>query len=137
MDGLVAFPSEQQGGLEAPVSEHFGQCSAFTLVQVHGGKPGHVDVVPATAHEERGCLGVVRMLADRGVQAVVAVGMGRRPLEGLLQAGIDVYQGDPARSIPATIEALESGQLPRFGAVCAHQSHHGRHGHQDGECGCE
>ena len=122
MDGLVAFPSEQQGGLEAPVSEHFGQCSAFTLVQVHGGKPGHVDVVPATAHEERGCLGVVRMLADRGVQAVVAVGMGRRPLEGLLQAGIDVYQGDPAQVADRRV---------------VHQSHHGRHGHQDGECGCE
>ena len=49
--------------------------------------PGHVDVVPATAHAAGGCLGVVRMLADRGVRAVVAIGMGRRPLEGLLQAG--------------------------------------------------
>ena len=133
MGGLIAFPSGGQGGLEAPVSEHFGRCATFTLVEASGGEARRVDVVPAGVHAEGGCVAIVRMLAERGVRTVVAVGMGGRPLGHLLQAGIDVYQGDAARSISVILEDLESGRLPRFGTACAH-----RPGNRDGDakCGC-
>jgi predicted Fe-Mo cluster-binding NifX family protein len=133
MDGLIAFPCENEAGLQASLSAHFGHCAAFTLVDLRAGRPGRVAVLPAeAAHAEGGCLGVVQMLAAHGVQAVVAAGMGGRPLAGLLQAGIDVYQGDPARSIPATLEDLAAGRLAAFGAVCGGGSHHG---HAGGGCG--
>jgi hypothetical protein len=40
---LIAIPSDDSGGLDAAVSEHFGHCAAFTLVTVEEGAIGNSD----------------------------------------------------------------------------------------------
>jgi len=127
MDMIVAVPSELPGGLDAPVSEHFGQCAAFTMVAGQGDKAPEVTVLPAPDHAEGGCMAVVRLLAEHGVQAVVVSGIGARPLAGLMQAGIEVYRGEPRRTVRAAVEGLEGGRLPRFEAEFACGSGHAGH----------
>lgn len=115
MPTLVAVPSNQPGGLEAGLSDHFGHCEVFTLVAVEGGQVGGVRVIPNEAHEQGGCLGPVQYLATNGAQVLIAGGMGQRPLAGFHDAGIMVLHRGNARTVSEAIAALNSGQLPYFG----------------------
>jgi len=56
----------------------------------------------------------VNHLSQNGVQALIAGGMGMRPLMGFKQVGIDVYYGAEAPSVGAAVQAFLQGQLPPF-----------------------
>ena len=45
MDTLIAVPSEQPGGLDAQVGQHFGHCEVYTLASVEGGQIKDVQVI--------------------------------------------------------------------------------------------
>ena len=53
MNTLIAIPSAQPGGLEAPLGAHFGHCDLYTLVAVENGKVKDVHVVPNVPHYMR------------------------------------------------------------------------------------
>lgn len=112
---LIAIPSEQPGGLEAAISEHFGHCAAFTIVAVEDGAVGEVTILPNTEHEQGGCLAPVQALADQGVEVLVAGGMGARPLAGFQQAGIAVHFKEQAASVGEAVELFLGGGCRRFG----------------------
>lgn len=96
-------------GLSAERSGHFGQCDCFTVVEIVDGEvSSETAEVANPPHEEGGCLRPVKLLADAGCDAIVAAGMGMRPLLGFSQAGITVYYdathpivGDAARAVAA------------------------------------
>ena len=79
---LIAVPSDTTDGLEAAISEHFGHCAAFTLVAVADDTIGEVSILENLAHEEGGCMAPVTLLKERGVEVLLAGGMGGRPLSG-------------------------------------------------------
>ncbi len=110
----VAVPSERPGGLEAAISSHFGHCEVFTVVDVEEGKVVAVDTIANLDHEQLGCLALVDYLAGHGVSALVAGGMGLRPLMGFQQAGIQVYYGADAPNVGAIVEDWWAGRLPQF-----------------------
>ena len=62
---LVAIPSDTPGGLDALISDHFGHCAAFTLVQITNGQVGEVTVLPNGDHEQGDGLAPVQMLKER------------------------------------------------------------------------
>jgi len=109
---LIAVPSDAPGGLEAPVSAHFGHCHTFTLVQVDDGRIGNVNLLQNQGHEQGGCLVPVTLLEQNGVQALVAGGMGARPLAGFqpgLRTGPDMWRARrPRRSRPLLDDGLKS-----------------------------
>jgi len=123
----IAIPSELPGGLEAGVSAHFGHCDLYTLVDVQDGRIAQVDTIPSLPHEHGGCLRAVHHLASHGVTALIAGGMGQRPLMGFGQAGIQVYVGREAIDVGAAVLALIRGDLQPFtrDLTCG-----GGHGHQ-------
>lgn len=127
MNTIVAFPCSNPGGLNALLSPHFGHCEAYTLVTVGESGPVRMEVVANTAHDE-GCAGPVRLLAEAGVAALVAGGMGRGPLSGFAQAGIEVFHAGESTTVAEGVFALMDGRLPRFtlentcggGEACGH-----------------
>jgi predicted Fe-Mo cluster-binding NifX family protein len=56
----------------------------------------------------------VKYLADKGTQALIAGGMGLRPLMGFNQVGISVYFGGEARSVSEALNAFIEDKLPEF-----------------------
>jgi len=100
--------------MEAGVSAHFGHCELYTLVDVEDGAVAAVEIIPNIPHQEGGCLAPVQYLASHGVAALVAGGMGMRPLLGFQQVGIQVFYGAGAPSVGAAVHALLAGQLPQF-----------------------
>ena len=112
---LIAVPSDGPGGLDAPISEHFGHCTAFTLVAVADGEIGDVSVVENSAHEHGGCMAPVHALKAEGVEVLVAGGMGMRPLAGFQQVGIAVHFKEDARSVRDAVDLYLAGKCRAFG----------------------
>ncbi len=125
----IAVPSDNPGGLDARVSGHFGHCDRYTLVEIDAEGVKKVETMDNPPHQEGGCLAPVRLLADRGVTKLLAGGMGRRPLMGFNQAGIEVYFAGDQPTVGQSVAAYMDGRLPAFSmdAVCG--------GHGGGGCG--
>jgi len=113
-EARIAIPSTLPGGLEAGIGAHFGHCDIYTVVDIKAGQVTQVSTLPNVPHQQGGCLAPVNHLAKNGVNALIAGGMGLRPLMGFNQAGIEVYHGAQAPSVGAAVNALIEGKLSRF-----------------------
>jgi predicted Fe-Mo cluster-binding NifX family protein len=114
MNTLIALPCCNPGGLESSLEAHFGHCEVYTLVTLQDGKIRKVDVVPNVPHEQGGCMAPVLYLAQNGVQALIAGGMGMRPLMGFRQVGIQVYHNNGAGTVAEAVQAFIEARLPQF-----------------------
>jgi len=114
MKALVAVPSENPGGLDAPLGAHFGHCAMYTLINVEDAQIKDVKVIPNMPHEQGGCMAPVNYLSENGVKALIAGGMGMRPLMGFNQVGIEVYFGGDNRTVEEAVNALIAGNLSQF-----------------------
>ncbi|MDD5758597.1 MAG: NifB/NifX family molybdenum-iron cluster-binding protein [Desulfobulbaceae bacterium] len=113
----LAIPSETSEGLRGKRSDHFGHCPVFTLVDIHDNQVGNIRTVENIAHGAGGCMKPVAMLAEHGVTAMVAAGMGRGPLQKMQDHGIKVYFAD-LRNFPdvkSSVDGFLSGTLLMFG----------------------
>jgi predicted Fe-Mo cluster-binding NifX family protein len=130
---IVAIPSEAPGGLEAAISPHFGHCAAFTLVELNQKQIGAVKIVPNQGHEQGGCMAPVMMLKQLGADALVAGGMGMRPLAGFQQVGIQVFYNEDVATVSEAVTLLAEGKARVFGPaqVCGG----GPGGGEGGGCG--
>ncbi|WP_276684810.1 NifB/NifX family molybdenum-iron cluster-binding protein [Slackia piriformis] len=118
----LAIPSMGEGGLEAVRSAHFGHSDCFTMVDIEGGEIKDVSVVDNPPHESGGCLRPVGILSDAGADAIVAGGMGMRPMQGFAQAGIAVLFDAETPSVKDVALKAAAGELPVMGAehACRH-----------------
>jgi FKBP-type peptidyl-prolyl cis-trans isomerase 2/predicted Fe-Mo cluster-binding NifX family protein len=126
---LVAIPSDSPGGLESRISDHFGHCDAFTLVQIDEKQVESVTVVPNEAHEGGQCMAPVMRLKEQGADSLVAGGMGQRPLSGFQEVGITVYFKAGAETVRDAVELLAAGQCQEFAPAQTCGGH--------GECGSQ
>jgi predicted Fe-Mo cluster-binding NifX family protein len=126
MNALLAVPSMAPGGLDASVSGHFGHCDAFTLVALRDGKIEKTTVLEAPDHSDGGCMVPVNLLAAHGVTAIAAGGMGRRPLMGFLQVGIEPYFAGNGTTVKEVVSAFVAGGLQSFAenTCCGGGDHH-------------
>ena len=111
---VIAVPSENPGGLDATLGAHFGHCDLYTIVDVQDGAIANVRVVPNVPHQQGGCMAPVQYLAGKGVQQLIAGGMGLRPLMGFNQVGIQVLHGGEARTVGEAVQSAIEGKLPQF-----------------------
>ena len=106
------------------VAGHFGHCENFIFFDTADGAITAVNSVPNPGHRP-GFL--PNFLADRGVEAIIAGGMGGGAVEIFNERNVEVIvgaQGD-ARS---AVEAYLRGELESTGSIC-HEHQHA------GECG--
>lgn len=108
----LAVPTVGEGGLHCERSAHFGHCDCFTVIDVVDGEIGEVRVVGNPPHGEGGCLRPVGILAAEGVNALLAAGMGPRPLQGFNDAGISVFFEDATPDMAQALQLLLDGDVP-------------------------
>jgi len=125
----IAVPSMNPGGLDASISEHFGHCDIFTLIDVEGTVIKSVELLQNGGHEQGGCMAPVMLLKNAGVNSLSAGGMGMRPLAGFQQVGIDVYYNKGASDVKEAVDQIVTGSAPKFGEaqVCGGHSGCGSH----------
>ena len=104
------------GGVICP---HFGHCEQFAIIDADPAKKEITarELAPAPAHEP-GLL--PRWLAEKGVNCVIAGGMGMRAQQLFQENGIQVIVGaeesDPEKAVLSHI----SGQLSAGANICDH-----------------
>ncbi|MDY2776859.1 MAG: NifB/NifX family molybdenum-iron cluster-binding protein [Collinsella sp.] len=118
----IAIPSVGEGGLEASRSAHFGHADCFTILDIDGGQVTLAGVIANPPHAEGGCMRPVGILADAGIDAIVAAGMGMRPMQGFAQAGIAVLHDADSPTVAAAAERVAQGQTEAMGPE--HACHH-------------
>lgn len=118
----LAIPSMGEGGLDAVRSGHFGHSDCFTMVDIEDGEIKEVFIVANPPHESGGCLRPVGILSDAGADAIVAAGMGMRPMQGFAQAGITVFYDAETPGVGDVAKLAAAGKLPVMSAE--HACHH-------------
>jgi predicted Fe-Mo cluster-binding NifX family protein len=98
------------------VAPHFGRCDAYTIADIEDGKivsrqrianPGHAPgVLPG-------------YLAERGVQCIIAGGMGPRAETLFRERNIETIVG-VSGTIDETLDALKRGDLRAGASLCEH-----------------
>ncbi len=109
------------------VAGHFGHCPSFTLIDVADGKPVARAEIPNPGHEP-GFL--PRFLAEKGVNVIIAGGMGGRAQELFAQSGISTVVG-AAGAVDEVAEAYLEGRLEVGDSQCDHGP--GDAGHERGD----
>ena len=100
----ICVPTEDDAGLEATVSEHFGGARWFTIVDPDS---GDVRSVTNREHGHRpGTCDAAESIAGLGAQAVVCIGMGRRAFGSMRRAGIPVYRTE-SRTVGQVVAEFE------------------------------
>ncbi|HQF37511.1 MAG TPA: NifB/NifX family molybdenum-iron cluster-binding protein [Opitutaceae bacterium] len=105
------------------LSSHFGHCEQFALVEVDriAGKISGQSLVVPPPHEP-GLL--PRWLKERGVQVVIAGGMGRRALDLFAENGIAVHAAGADSALEGLVPALLQGALGDEKPTCGHDHEH-------------
>ena len=115
-NGRIAVPSNGDGGLKGVRSEHFGHCDVFTLIDVENGAIKRESILKNEEHGHGGCMVPVNLLAKNDVNAIIVAGIGRRPLAGFQNAGIEVYIDTVDQKINPTVEKLINDKLKKMSA---------------------
>lgn len=120
------------------LSEHFGHCEEFALIEAD---PGSKQILSQTRavpppHEP----GVLpRWLHQQGAQVIIAGGMGRRALELFAENGIAVHAGTTGATPEELAQAFLDGRLGNTTPTCGQGHggghHHGCHHHSEPEQG--
>ena len=113
-NGRIAVPSIGEGGLNSTRSEHFGHCDVFTLIDFENGKIKADSILANGGHEHGGCMVPVNLLAQQGVKAIIVAGIGRRPLIGFDEVGIEVYMDKVHSKVNEVLDQLMNDKLDKI-----------------------
>ncbi len=111
---VLAIPSELPGGMDAGMGMHFGHCAIYSIVEIENGEVTGQSTLAAVPHQQGGCLAPVQYLAGHGVTALLAGGMGMRPLAGFNQMNIEVFFAGNCATVGQAVEAFAQNKLNRF-----------------------
>jgi predicted Fe-Mo cluster-binding NifX family protein len=106
------------------VSAHFGRCPSYTIVDIQDGKVTRRYEIPNPGHSPGFLPG---FLAEKGVEVIIAGGMGPRAQGLFAEKNIETIIGVQG-PVEEVIARFLQGQLEAGQDLCDHGSHH------DGPC---
>ncbi len=109
------------------VAQHFGRCSAYTLVDIADGKAENLVVIPNPGHQPGFLPGY---LAEKGIKCIITGGMGARAQNLFNEQGIDVIYGVTG-PVAEVITGYLAGTLAGGESLCERGE-----GHGDGHRNC-
>jgi len=124
----IAFPAQDNKGMESPVYGHFGTAPYFIVVDDETGK---VEAISnRDLNHSQGQCQPMKALGMTKVDAIVVGGIGAGALNGLLAAGIKSYRAVEG-TVADNLKLIKNGSLPQFtinqtcaghssGGGCAH-----------------
>jgi len=105
----IAVASADLQGLEGSVSQHFGRCPAYTLVEVLEGAI-HDSRVEHNPFEDGHAPGQIpHFIAGLGAQVIITGGIGGRAIEFFRHQGVEVAAGY-AGTVRKAVEAFLRGE---------------------------
>jgi predicted Fe-Mo cluster-binding NifX family protein len=96
------------------VSAHFGRCPAFTILEIDQGRVVGREMIENPGHQPGF---IPRFLHDKGVNCIIAGGMGPRAVEIFSTLGMDAIIG-VAGKVSDTVVLLLEGRLKGGSSLC-------------------
>ncbi|MEM3238057.1 MAG: NifB/NifX family molybdenum-iron cluster-binding protein [Thermoplasmata archaeon] len=123
----IAVASSDHGGLNDIVSQDFGRCPAFTIVDVEDGKITNFKIVqnPGMTASSGAGIQAAQTLIDLGCSVTIAGNIGPNAVQVLASANIDVRESPRYTVEQAIMDHLAGKLAPSSGA--------GRHGFGRGQ----
>ena len=129
-----AISTEENKGLESNVSQHFGKCPYFVLVDFEDETVKEVKVVDNPFFTGHGPGQVPEYIASLGANVMISGGMGRRANEFFDNYGIKIATG-AIGTVQEALSSFHGGELSAGGNCGGHGEGHGHgHGHGHGNC---
>jgi predicted Fe-Mo cluster-binding NifX family protein len=124
----IAFPTQDDQGIESSVYSHFGSARFFIMTETEDGSVRTI-VNQDVGHQHGKCQPLLALDGNH-VDAVVVGDIGGGALRRLMSAGIKVYHGVEG-TIRENLDLIESQQLPEFrlDQTCAGHGAHGECAH--------
>ncbi len=107
----VAFPSQEDRGMDSPVYSHFGSAPFFLVVNTDGN--GIETIENSDLHHAHGQCQPMAALGGEPVDAVVVGGIGGGALRKLQSSGIKVYRAVEG-SVVENLTLIQEGKLLQF-----------------------
>jgi predicted Fe-Mo cluster-binding NifX family protein len=89
----IALACEDNQGLDGQISQHFGRCPYYLLVEVEGSEIKKTDAVDNPYYDDHIPGMVPKFINEQGVNVMVAGGMGPRAIDMFSNFGIEVVTG--------------------------------------------
>jgi predicted Fe-Mo cluster-binding NifX family protein len=121
----IAFPVQQDLGLESSVHGHFGSAPGFVVVESETGS--FETLTNKDMHHSHGQCQPMKALSGNTVDAVVAGGIGAGALMKLQADGIKVFRAVEG-SVKENLGLIKEGKLPEFVMNMTCAGHHGQEG---------
>ncbi|MBN1694450.1 NifB/NifX family molybdenum-iron cluster-binding protein [candidate division WOR-3 bacterium] len=99
----------------AQVSEHFGRCPSFTIVEIEGNEIKNKEIVNNPGHHPGF---IPEFLHKKGVNCIIAGGMGRKAAGFFKQYNIDTVVGITG-TIEEVLEKIRNGTLENKESLCS------------------
>ena len=96
------------------VSGHFGRCPHFTIVDITDGKVQNKTIIENPGH---GSGFLPQFFADKGVERIIAGGMGVRAQSAFVQYGIETILGVTGE-VDSVIKKVLDGSLEGGKSLC-------------------
>jgi len=107
----IAFAADDERGLDAEVSQHFGRCRYYIFVDLDGEEVKEVRAVHNPFYYEHGQPGQVpEFIYDQGAKVIIAGGMGPRAIDFFRQLGVRPITG-ASGTVREVLEAYLRGKL--------------------------
>ncbi|HEN20598.1 MAG TPA: diguanylate cyclase [Desulfobacteraceae bacterium] len=120
----IAFPVQENKGLESQVYGHFGSAPVFVIVDTDNNSVRTINNNDL-GHDHGRCQ-PMKALGGSIVNAVAVGGIGGGALQGMNDLGIKVFRAVEG-SIADNLELIKTGRCPEFlmNMTCAGHSHNG------------
>jgi len=122
----IALACEDNQGLDGQISQHFGRCPSYLIVDVEGNEVKKSEVVENPYYTNHIPGKVPQFIKEQGAQVMIAGGMGPKAIDMFSNFGIEVVTGaigNTGNVLQAYLGGEISGVEP-----CKHD-HPGDHNH--------
>jgi predicted Fe-Mo cluster-binding NifX family protein len=107
----IAFPSQENNGVESTIFGHFGSANFFHIVDSE--TDDHESVCNHDLNHAHGHCQPLVALGNNPVDAVIVGGIGGGALRKLNESGITVYRAVEG-SVSDNLAMIKAGKLPKF-----------------------
>ena len=89
----IALACEDNKGLNGQISQHFGRCPSYLIVDVEGNEIKKSDIISNPYYENHIPGMVPKFISEQGANVMIAGGMGPRAIDMFSNFGIEVVTG--------------------------------------------
>lgn len=106
----LVFPTDENQGYLSKRGAHFGKAKYYTVVTVKEGKIVDVEGIENQGHQGA-CGGAVENIMNLKPDALIVGGIGGRPAQGFMDAGLDLYFDQESTTVQESIYKFLDGTL--------------------------